>query len=35
MLTGGRLFGIHRPFILTIVGVIVTYFVVRDPIRSD
>ena len=28
MLTGARLFGIHRPFILTIFGVIVTYFVV-------
>merc|ERR1712126_740316 len=28
MLTGGKLFGIHRPFILTIFGVIVTYFVV-------
>lgn len=28
MLTGGKFFALHRPFLLTIMGITVTYFVV-------
>ena len=35
MLTGSKLFGIQRPFILTTFGVIVTYFVVEFQILNS